>query len=126
MIPGDGLGLPETLAELPHGSSALVAVSLADTAAVQAIVRVATRLHRLVVAFEEFGEPRTGGGADALKLLQPAKILVTRYAKGKLGEALQSLGNLNGPLYFKHAPAGGRKPRTSASANSHSSGSRPL
>lgn len=116
VIPGDGLGLPESLAELPHGSSALVAVSLADTAGVRAIVRAATKLHRLmVVAFKGFDEPMTGSEADALKPLHRAKVPVARCAKGKLGEALQSLGNLNGPsnlnqMHSASAPSSESRP----------------
>ena len=133
VAPGDGLGLPETLAELPRGSSALVAVSLADTAAVQAIVRAAPKLHRLVVvAFDEFGDRKNGGeaDADALKPLHLAKIPVARCAKGKLGEALQSLGNLNGPSHSKQIPSGrlgtgGQIPQVSSSTNGPSAERRP-
>ncbi|GEM_PF-416996 len=118
---GDGLGLPETLAQLPPGASALVTVSAADTAGVQAIVQAAPKLHRLVVvAFEGFGEPRTDG--DALKPLQLARISVGRCAKGKLGEALKALEDPNGLSFLARMPSagigtGGRTPQSSSPGN---------
>jgi uncharacterized protein (DUF58 family) len=121
VVPGDSLGLSETLAQLPPGSSALVAVSAADTEGVQAIVQVAPKLHRLVVvAFEGFGEPTTDG--EALKPLQLARIPVARCTKGKLGEALQALASLNGPSFLTQIPSaspgtGGQTHQSSASGN---------
>jgi uncharacterized protein (DUF58 family) len=121
VTPGDGLGLSETLAQLPPGSSALVAVSGDDATGVQAILHAAPKLHRLVVvAFEEFGEPRTDG--EALKSLRLARIPVARCAKGNLADALQALGNLNGPSSFTQMPSaslgtGGQAPQASTIGN---------
>ena len=102
---GDGLGLAETLAHVPAGASALVAVSPADRPAMQAIARTSPMLHRLtVVSLEGFGEPEPGG--EDLGALRAAKIPVVRCRPGGIREALQSLETAEGVSLSAAGPPG--------------------
>ena len=90
MADGDGRGLAESLAHLPAGVSALVAVALADHQGVESIAKVSPRLHRLVVvAFEGFSEPELE--REAMKHLLSAGIPVVQCSRGRLEEAMRLL-----------------------------------
>ena len=93
---GEGWRLPEALAQLPSGSSALVVVSADDGPAIRAIDQVAPTLDRLVVVGLE-GFQETESDDNLLDSLEMEGISVIRCRPGRLPETLQSLERLRGP-----------------------------
>ncbi len=103
---GEGWRLPEALAQLPSGSSALVVVSADDGPAIRAIDEVASILDRLVVVgLEGFIETETETETEMetepddnlLDSLDVQGVSVIRCRPGRLPETLQSLERLRGP-----------------------------
>ena len=110
---GDGATLAESLARLPLGATALVAVSAADHAAIEALSRAPTMLNTLVVVFlEGFGESEVKG--VSLRKPRSTRTQVVYCRPGQLEEAIRSLEGLRGPLLRNTAAqnkgAGGRLP----------------
>ena len=87
---GDGRGLAETVAYVPHGGSVVVAVSAADRTGLQAILKASSMLHRLVVILLE-GFDEAGVDDVELRALQAASTRMVICRPGQIREALQSL-----------------------------------
>ena len=98
VAPGDGVELPESLARLPFGASALVVVSPNCRRAMQAIAQSSSTAHRIVVvSLEGFGELEPDSGDQ--KLLRAAGVQMISCRPGQLREALRSLENMVGPAW---------------------------
>ena len=94
---GDGRGLAETLAHVPHGGSVVVVVSSADRTGLQAILKASLMLHQLVVILlEGFGEDGMDDGH--LRALQTASTQMVICRPGQLREALQSFETRGRPI----------------------------
>ena len=87
---GDGSGLAKSLARVPHGGRVVVAVSVADSSGLEALLRASSMLHRpVVILLEGFGEPSLSGGQ--LRALEGASTETVVCRPGQLHEVLQAL-----------------------------------
>lgn len=101
LTPGEGRSLSETLGQLYPGSSAIVAVSIADRQSIDAILKVAPMLRQLVVvALEGFGEQ----DSEAADTLERAQVPLVRCRRGQLADALQTLEQSGSPASFRVPP----------------------
>ncbi|MCH8279574.1 MAG: DUF58 domain-containing protein [Chloroflexi bacterium] len=107
MQAGEGWGIAESLSRLPPGCSALVIVSSDDQEAIQALIREAPRLERLVVvALAGFGETEaTETRGSGLSALERSRVSVLLCRPHRLPDALESLERLGG-LSFDRSAAG--------------------
>ena len=104
MQAGEGWGIAESLSRLPPGCSALVIVSGGDREAIQALIREAPRLERLVVvALTGFGESETRD--PGLNALERSRVSVLVCRPQRLPEALETLERLGG-LSFDRPTSG--------------------
>ena len=97
LSPGAGEGLAPALKRLPPGASALAVVAAPDQPGIEALVRAAPRLRRLVVVLLDGFDPADSGEA-ALQKLAPARIPLARCRPGQLWETLQGLNQVGEPL----------------------------